>query len=90
MEPKNSIKLFESKQVRSVWDSEQEKWYISIVDVVEILTGSANPRRYWSDLKIKLKKEVSQLYEESPLLVVLVQVIRLCWLRHAACRSWRI
>jgi hypothetical protein len=64
MEPKNSIKLFESKQVRSVWDSEQEKWYISIVDVIEILTESANPRRYWSDLKIKLEKEGSELYEK--------------------------
>jgi len=58
-----SIKLFESKKVRSIWDSEQGKWYISIVDVIEVLTESANPRRYWSDLKIKLKKEGSQLYE---------------------------
>ncbi|MDR3132850.1 MAG: hypothetical protein LBU42_02360 [Prevotellaceae bacterium] len=64
MKPKNAIKLFENKQVRSVWDDEQEKWYISIVDVIEILTGSTNPRRYWSDLKIKLEKEGSQLYEK--------------------------
>jgi hypothetical protein len=64
MEPKNSIKVFENKQVRSVWDSEQEKWYISVVDVIEVLTVSANPHRYWSDLKIKLEKEGSQLYEE--------------------------
>jgi hypothetical protein len=62
MEQKNAIKLFENRQVRSVWDSEQEKWYISIVDVMEILTRSDNPRRYWSDLKIKLEKEGSQLY----------------------------
>ncbi|MDR1610474.1 MAG: hypothetical protein LBS08_03065 [Candidatus Symbiothrix sp.] len=59
-----AIKLFENKKVRSVWDSEQEKWYISIVDVVEVLTESSNPRRYWSDLKIKLEKEGSQLYEK--------------------------
>jgi hypothetical protein len=55
MTKENSIKIFENKKVRSVWDSEQEKWYISIVDV-EVLTESANPRRYWSDLKIKLSK----------------------------------
>ena len=63
MEQKNSIKIFDSKKIRSVWDSEQEKWYISIVDVIEVLTDSANPRRYWSDLKIKLGKEGSQLYD---------------------------
>ena len=63
MEQKNSIKIFDSKKVRSAWDNEQEKWYISIVDVVEVLTDSANPRRYWSDLKIKLEKEGSQLYD---------------------------
>jgi len=64
MTKRSSIKLFESKKVRSVWDSEQEKWYISIVDVIEVLTESANPRRYWSDLKIKLEKEGSQLYDK--------------------------
>jgi len=59
-----SIKIFEDRQVRSVWNSEQEKWFISVIDVIEILTESANPRRYWSDLKIKLSKEGSQLYEK--------------------------
>jgi hypothetical protein len=48
-----AIKLFEEKQVRSIWDSKQEKWYISIVDVIEILTGTDRPRQYWSDLKAK-------------------------------------
>jgi hypothetical protein len=57
MNPQNSIKLFESKQVRSLWDSEQEKWYISIVDVIEILTGSPNPRNYWKVLKHRLRAE---------------------------------
>ena len=52
-----SIKLFESKKVRSVWDSEQEKWYISIVDVVGVLTESPNPNNYWKVLKNRLKKE---------------------------------
>ena len=52
-----SIKLFESKKVRSIWDSEQEKWYISIVDVVGVLTESANPNNYWKVLKNRLKNE---------------------------------
>ena len=59
-----AIKLFEEKQVRSIWDSKQEKWYISIVDVIEILTGTDRPRKYWSDLKAKLKKEGSELSEK--------------------------
>jgi DNA-damage-inducible protein D len=57
----NTIKLFESKKIRSVWNAEKEKWYFSIVDVVEILTDSPNPRKYWSVLKTRLKKEDSQL-----------------------------
>jgi len=64
MKREAAIKLFEEKQVRSVWDSEQEKWYISIVDVIEILTGTDRPRKYWSDLKAKLKKEGSELSEK--------------------------
>ncbi|MDR2653033.1 MAG: hypothetical protein LBC68_12110, partial [Prevotellaceae bacterium] len=64
MTQETAIKIFETKKVRSLWDSEQEKWYISIVDVIEVLTESANSRRYWSDLKIKLQKEGSQLYEK--------------------------
>jgi len=56
-----AIKLFESKKVRSVWDSEKETWFFSIVDVVEVLTDSPNPRKYWSVLKTRLKKEGSQL-----------------------------
>ena len=64
MTKETAIKLFEEKQVRSVWDAEQEKWYISIVDVIEILTGTDRPRKYWSDLKAKLKKEGSELSEK--------------------------
>ena len=60
----SKIKLFESKQVRTHWDSEKETWYFSIIDVIEILTGSSIPKRYWSDLKRKLTKEGSQLYEK--------------------------
>lgn len=61
MTKETAIKLFEEKQVRSIWDAEQEKWYISITDVIEILTGSPRPRKYWNALKTKLKAEGSQL-----------------------------
>ncbi|TAD84544.1 MAG: hypothetical protein EAY75_12890 [Bacteroidetes bacterium] len=64
MTKETAIKLFEEKQVRSVWDAELEKWYISVVDVIEILTGTDRPRKYWSDLKAKLKKEGSELSEK--------------------------
>ena len=63
MVKQNAIKGFEEKKVRTLWDSETEEWYFSIVDVVAVLTDSENPRRYWSDLKRKLAKEGSQLYE---------------------------
>lgn len=60
----SNIKLFESQQIRSVWNEKEQKWYFAIIDVVEILTESNNPRRYWSDLKRKLSSEgFSQLYE---------------------------
>jgi hypothetical protein len=49
--------------VRSIWDENTEKWWFSVIDVISVLTGSTNPRRYWSDLKIKMKREGSQLYE---------------------------
>jgi len=61
MTHKNALKLFEDKKVRTVWDGEQEIWFLSIVDVIEILTDSPNPRKYWSVLKTRLKKEGSQL-----------------------------
>jgi len=64
MTKKNAIQIFEGKQVRSLWDSEAEKWHISIVDVIEILTGSDRPRKYWDDLKRKLKAEGSELSEK--------------------------
>ncbi len=58
------IQLFEDKQVRTVWDAENEEFYFSVVDVVGILTDSKEPRRYWSDLKRKLTTEGSELYEK--------------------------
>jgi hypothetical protein len=64
MEKNNAIKLFEEKQVRSIWNEEEEKWYFSIVDIIQILTESDRPRKYWSDLKSKLKQEGSELSEK--------------------------
>ncbi|QUB50343.1 hypothetical protein J5A70_09510 [Prevotella nigrescens] len=57
----NNIQLFENRHIRSHWDAEQEKWYFSIVDVIAILTDSPNPRKYWSVLKTRLRKEGSEL-----------------------------
>lgn len=57
MTNKQEIQLFEDKKVRSVWDSEQEEWYFSIVDIIAILTASADPQAYWRKLKQRLKEE---------------------------------
>ena len=60
----NEIRIFEDKNVRTIWDAEQEKWYLSIIDVIEILTGSPRPRKYWNALKTKLKAEGSELSQK--------------------------
>jgi hypothetical protein len=59
----SNIRLFETKKVRTQWNEEKELWYFSIVDVIQALTGTDRPRKYWSDLKAKLLKEGSQLSE---------------------------
>jgi len=61
MEKQNEIKIFEDKKVRTLWDAENEKWYFSVIDVIEILTGSPRPRKYWNALKTKLIEEGSEL-----------------------------
>ncbi len=61
MTKENAIKLFQDHRVRVQWDDEQEKWFFSIVDIVGVLTDSPNPRKYWSVLKTRLKKEGSEL-----------------------------
>ncbi len=61
MTKETAIKLFEQKQVRSLWDEQKEKWFFSIVDVIGVLTDSANPNNYWKVLKHRLSKEGSQL-----------------------------
>ena len=57
----NEIKLFEGNQIRTHWDSEKEEWYFSIIAILGVLTGSENPRKYWSVLKTRLKKEGNEL-----------------------------
>ena len=65
MSEQDKIQLFENQPIRTAWNEEQEEWYFSFVDVIDVLTGSENPRRYWSDLKRKLKAEgATQLYEK--------------------------
>ena len=57
MTKKEAIKIFEEKKVRTLWDDETEEWYFSIIDVIAVLTESDNPRKYWSVLKTRLRKE---------------------------------
>lgn len=64
MKEQNAIQIFEDKKVRTIWDSEQEKWFFSIIDVIEVLTDSPRPRKYWSALKTKLKNEGSELSQK--------------------------
>ena len=62
----NEIKFFENSQIRSIWDKEKEEWFFSVVDIVQALTSSSNPRRYWSDLKRKIRDDEGgiELYEK--------------------------
>ena len=64
MSKESAIKIFEHKRVRTHWDEELEKWYFSVIDVIEILSGSSVPKRYWSDLKKKLTSEGSEVYDK--------------------------
>ena len=55
--------LFEGSEIRSIWNSEKEEYYFSVIDIIKALTDSKIPKRYWTDLKRKLTEEGSQLYE---------------------------
>jgi hypothetical protein len=61
MTKETAIKLFQDQRVRVHWDTDQEKWYFSIIDIIGVLTESDNPRKYWSVLKTRLKKEGSEV-----------------------------
>jgi hypothetical protein len=60
----SNLKIFEDKSIRTHWDANREEWYFSVVDICGVLSGSAIPRNYWSDLKRKLKSEGSELHEK--------------------------
>ncbi len=64
MKNENAIRIFEQKKVRTHWDEDKELWFISVIDVIEVLTETDRPRKYWNDLKTKLKKEGSELSEK--------------------------
>ena len=64
MTKENAIRLFQDQRVRVHWNDEQEKWFFSIIDVIAILTESDRPRKYWADLKKKLKSEGSEVSEK--------------------------
>ena len=64
MKQSQSIVLFHQNTVRRHWNEVKELWYFSIVDIVQVLTGSSIPRRYWSDLKTKLQAEGSEVYDK--------------------------
>ena len=61
MTKETAIKLFQDQRVRVHWNDDEEKWYFSIVDTIGVLTESDNPRKYWSVLKTRLKKEGSEV-----------------------------
>ena len=58
------IKIFEDKRIRVIWSEETEQWYFSVVDVCEVLADTDRPRKYWGDLKLKLKAEGSELSDK--------------------------
>ena len=64
MEEKSIIKIFDNKNIRTIWNEDEEKYYFSIIDVIKVLTDSQIPKRYLSDLKIKLKSEGNETYEK--------------------------
>jgi len=64
MNKENAIRLFQDLRIRVLWNDEHEKWFFSIVDVIEVLAETDRPRKYWNDLKKKLNKEGSQLSEK--------------------------
>ena len=59
-----NISIFDGNKIRRQWDNEKELWYFSVIDVIEVLTQTLRPRKYWDDLKRKLKVEGSQLSEK--------------------------
>ncbi|MDR2683834.1 MAG: hypothetical protein LBB53_00440 [Prevotellaceae bacterium] len=74
MDKKTAIKLFDSKQIRTAWNEDTEEWYFSVVDIIEVLTDSLRPRKYWNALKTKLQEEGSEVSQFLGYLKVLASV----------------
>ena len=75
----NKIQILEEKKVRTVWVDETEEWFFSIIDVIEVLTETERPRKYWNDLKKKLLTEGSQLSEKIGQLKIILKKCSLCF-----------
>ncbi|MGYP000940907300 len=76
MTKKEAVQIFEDKKVRTIWDSDQEKWYFSIIDVIAVLTESVDPNAYWRKLKQRLKKEGNETVTNCHGLKMLAKVAR--------------
>jgi hypothetical protein len=87
MKKEHAIALFHEKTVRRHWDDKHDLWYFSIVDVIEILTESTIPKRYWSDLKKKLRAEGSEVYEKIVQLKSLKRNLPKVWSRIKKLRN---
>ena len=86
---KNQVKLFEGKQVRHVWDEDAEKWWLSVIDVIEILTESENPRHYWTVLKGRLKSEGNETVTNCERLKMPAPDGKMRLLKRTTCRNYR-
>jgi DNA-damage-inducible protein D len=60
----SNVKLFHDQQIRSHWDADHEQWLFSVIDIIQALTGSERPRKYWGDLKTKLNREGSEVSDK--------------------------
>ena len=89
MEKNTSIKLFDSKKIRTHWDESKEKWFFSVVDIVEVLTESPRPRKYWNALKSKLQQEGSELSHKLGQLKMPKQVKKAGLLQKMHERNWK-
>jgi len=76
MDEKYAIKLFEEYKIRTKWDSEIEEYYYSVIDVIAVLTASKRPRKYWADLKSRLKAEGSEVSENIGQLKCLLVMVK--------------
>lgn len=92
------IQLFENAKVRYLWDEEKQQYFFSVVDVIQVLTDSPRPRKYWNDLKTKLETEGSELSanigqlklpssDGKKYLTDVATTSRAAWWQSGACRS---